>query len=172
MDLIKLFRDPSSAVALADGKFKVNDTVLEVKSDGKKAMCVSQESTSVRKDYFFDVFSIMNVFVSMLALNLPVAEIILRHNDRKTIKFIFRNMFLLFSLGLQNNREIVLEPVLSSQPYGAQKLTVMCNFLNHLMISNFGTRQTDIVVRDELQRILITQLAKQLSTITDLIERP
>ena len=45
----------------------------------------------------------------------------------------------------------------------AQKLTVMCNFLNHLMISNFGTRNTDIVVREEIQRILITQLAKQLN---------
>jgi hypothetical protein len=81
----------------------------------------------------------------MLALNIPIAEVILRHNDRKTIKFLLRNMFLLFSLKIVS-REITFEGTNMFVPW----LTVMCNFLNHLMISNFGTRNTDIVVREEI----------------------
>lgn len=69
---------------------------------------ISQESTSIRKEYYFDIFAILNIFVSMLALNIPIAEVILRHNDRKTIKFLARNMFLLFSLKIIN-REITFE---------------------------------------------------------------
>lgn len=133
---------------------------------------IDQESTSVRKEYFFDIFAILNVFVSMLSLNLPIAEVILRHNDRKTIKFLFRNMFFLFSLTLNANRDVVLEPNIMGNVFLASKLTIMCNFLNHLMISNFGTRQTDIVVREEIQRILITQLAKQIGSVRDLMQNP
>ena len=152
LDLIKLFRDPGSASKASDEKYHINDTVVAIESvtvgkrAGNKSLFVDQKSTSVRKEYYFDIFAIMNIFVSMLALNIPIAEVILRHNDRKTIKFLARNMFLLFSLKIAN-REITFE---ASNMWFAQKLTVMCNFLNHLMISNFGTRNTDIVVREEI----------------------
>ena len=59
--------------------------------------------------YLFDMFSILNIFAGMFALNIPIAEIILRHNDRKTIKFLFRNIYLLFTMYISKDREIIFK---------------------------------------------------------------
>lgn len=59
-------------------------------------------------------------------------------------------------MNVESNREIVFKPTSLSNSVSNARLTIMNNLFNHLLISNFGTRQTDIVVREEIQRVFIS----------------
>lgn len=164
---------------VSSDKYKTNDTIIEVESAPisrfvdkeitKRKIFISQDSKCPKKMYLFDMFSIFNVFANIQSLNLPIAELILKHNDRKTIKFLFRNIYFLFSMNIETSREIVFKPTLESIQDQKIKLTILSNFLNSLMLTNFGTKCANKIVREELQRVFICQVAKQINNIHDIV---
>ena len=56
-----------------------------------------EKSSSVSKHYYLDYACILNGLVDVLEKSSATAEIIAKHNDGKTLKFLLRNIFFLMS---------------------------------------------------------------------------
>lgn len=59
---------------------------------------LSKECQIDRKIYYFDQVQVLSILTSMLVRNNALVGIILKHNDSKTIKFIFRNIYYLLAI--------------------------------------------------------------------------
>ena len=85
MDILKQLKEPKLA----------EDSLLEIVNN---KICVKKDTIQEKKIYFFDHINILKSLATIILRNNSVISVILKHNDSKTIKFIFRNVFYLMSL--------------------------------------------------------------------------
>ena len=103
MELLRQLREPrlssesSSLVELVEGR-----------------LCVRKDREVERRIYFFDHLVILRLITFMIAKSkicTGLQSVILKHNDSKTIKFIFRNIYFMLALSVgENSRELCLNP--------------------------------------------------------------
>ena len=75
--VLKMARRPSLPT---DKQLARDQTEHEIK------LVVDSSSSSVQKFYLLDVTSILSLLNELLLTNTPIQDIILKHNDSKTIK--------------------------------------------------------------------------------------
>lgn len=88
MDILKQLREPNS--------ISEDPTNLLEITENKK-LCIKKEASQERRIYFFDHINILRSLVQIIARNNSAIGVILKHNDSKTVKFIFRNIYFLMT---------------------------------------------------------------------------
>lgn len=90
MEVFKSMREPSLA------KVEGVDSFLQIADDGK--LISSKETKLERKIYIFDQIQVLRLLTSIILRKNSITGLILKHNDSKTIKFIFRNIYPMLAL--------------------------------------------------------------------------
>lgn len=88
MDILKQLREPNSIS-------EDSTNLLEITEN--KKLCIKKEASQERRIYFFDHINILRSLVQIIARNNSAIGVILKHNDSKTVKFIFRNIYFLMT---------------------------------------------------------------------------
>lgn len=100
MDILRQLREPSTIS-------EDPTNLLELTPD--KKLCIKKDATQERRIYFFDHINILRCLVSIISRNNSVVGVILKHNDSKTVKFIFRNIYYLMAIHVDDQqRELQL----------------------------------------------------------------
>lgn len=74
----------------------------------------------------------------MLAKNHALAAVVLKHNDGKTVKFIFRNLYFLLAIHVDcKTKEISLRE--ADNHINREQLLSVVSFLTHLLLCSFST---------------------------------
>jgi hypothetical protein len=94
----------------------------------------------------------------ILSKNSSVSQVILKHNDQKTVKFIFRNVFSLLALHISDEtKELSMNFAFSN----ARETSVIAFFV-HILLNNYGTTGVTQAVKRDLINIFIRQVSKSL----------
>ena len=112
-----------------------------------------------------DYSAILNGLVEILEKQSSVTEIVLKHNDGKTLKFLLRNIFYLMSAHIdgKNDNQVGFK---NMQSYNSQKLSdrlqIVLSFLKALTTINKSTSLKQQVIIQEVQRMLVSLMSKNL----------
>ena len=148
MELIKSLRDPNKQPISEDSLLQITDNKLLLKPN-----CPFE-----RKVYFFDFISVLRSLGFILSKSNNALGVVLKHNDSKTIKFIFRHIFSLLCVQIDDNtNELVMNFNLQNT-----KETIVVGFLVHVLINNYGTTPATKAFKRELLQMFIKQVSKAL----------
>lgn len=102
--------------------------------------------------------NLLRLIGHILSKATPACIVLLRHNDSKTCKFLFRNLFALFSLCIEDSsREMALNFNTSMH----REITIV-GFYVHALLYNYGCSAQVKACKRELTQIFIRQLCKSL----------
>lgn len=128
-------------------------------------MIDSELNTSTPKHYYLDFASILNGLLEIIEKQASIVEVILKHNDGKTLKFLLRNIFFIMSIHIdgKNEKQVIFK---NMQSYNSQKpndrLTIVINFLKQLTTLPRSLTLKQQKVIEDVQRHLVSIMSKNL----------
>ena len=193
MDILRILRNPiacikkdqnESADAPSECKFVAGDTVLKMakepslpndkqlirdQTEHEIKLVIDPSSSSAQKFYLLDVTSILSLLSELLLTNTPIQDIVLKHNDSKTIKFLLRNIFFLVSASIEASpsKQLFLTNAhyshsTSHQKFSADRILTVVVFLNQVLLLNHGSPQGPQRTVPDLQTLFIQQASKNI----------
>jgi len=114
---------------------------------------LAKECKLDRKIYYFDHVQILSILTSILVRNNSLVGVILKHNDSKTIKFIFRNIYYLLAIQVSETRMVYLQD--GKEDINHERLLAVVSFLTHLTLTNFGSSRLEIAIKKEISSIFV-----------------
>jgi len=115
---------------------------------------LAKESKLDRKIYYFDHVQILSILTSILVRNNSLVGVIFKHNDSKTIKFIFRNIYYLLAIQVSETRTVCLQD--GKEDINHERLLAVVSFLTHLTLTNFGSSRFETAVKKEICAIFVS----------------
>ncbi len=96
----------------------------------------------------------LSILTSILVRNNSLVGVIFKHNDSKTIKFIFRNIYYLLAIQVSDTRGVCLQD--GKEDINHERLLAVVSFLTHLTLTNFGSSRFEVAIKKEIGSIFVS----------------
>ncbi len=156
MEIIKLLGKSNGPSSVDQENF--------IKLEDKLRM--NPQSKIERKIYFLDQFQVLKLLTFIITRKNSITGLILKHNDSKTVKFIFRNIYLLSQLNIEGDgtRLIQLLKHKDNMTFASSdRLLTVLNFFTHLLLVNFGSTRNEKAIKKELASVFTRQIVKGIT---------
>lgn len=142
MEILKALREPSLTP----------DSVVHIVD---KKVCIAKDTRLERKIYFFDQVQILRVLTNIIVLKNGVTGLLLKHNDSKTVKFIFRNIYALLALQVEGDPTRALSLKDNIQFISYDRVYPVISFLTNILLFNFGSSRNERAIKRELLQLFV-----------------